>query len=344
MSDPLHQYFFNEASEVFCLWDKDLNLIDINEAALKMFRWERKDVVGKNLLNISPTIKASGRFDQYLEVIRSGKTLWVDDAILDPSLGHFYFRIKAFKVGEGLGTIGANITDLKEAISELEVFIYRCSHEMREPITSILGIVGLAEMQITSTDEAKKYCGIVKQQTENLSRMLQTLVQTTGIRKGEKVIHQINFSELISEVLKNVSSNKDALQVKFKQIIHTKKAFYSDKVLLASILQNLVDNSIKYRNEMISTAFVKIQVEDMENGVMISVEDNGIGIPQDLQKDVFKIFFRASENKQGSGLGLYTVKHIVKKLGGDLVLKSAERKGTTITFLLPTEEIHETIS
>jgi signal transduction histidine kinase len=339
-----YNFFFDEASDLFWLWDKDHNLIDINKTALNTFNWKKEQVIGKNMVQLSPNAKESGRYEMYAEVIKTGKGFIIDDVVPHPSLGNFHFRVKAFKVGDGFGSMAFNITDLKEAINELEVFIYRCSHDMREPIASILGIVSLADRQIKSADEAKKYCAIVKQQTENLNRMLQTLVQTTGIRKGENVMHKINFTELIADVLKNFSSNEEALHVKFKEINHAKKPFYSDKVLLTSILQNLVDNSIKYRNEMISTAYVKIQVEDMEKGVMISVEDNGIGIPQNLQKDVFGIFFRASEKKQGSGLGLYTVKHIVKKLGGDLILKSTERKGTIITFMLPTEEINEIIS
>tara|TARA_R110002049_G_scaffold308179_2_gene511259 strand:- start:1417 stop:1779 length:363 start_codon:yes stop_codon:yes gene_type:complete len=87
-------------------------------------------------------------------------------------------------------------------------------------------------------------------------------------------------------------------------------------------------------------SFVKISIEDENGGVEITVADNGIGIPANLQKNVFKMFFRATNQASRSGLGLYTVSHTVKILGGTIKLDSKENIGTTFTVYLPNEKVN----
>lgn len=331
--------FFDQADILFWLWDKDLNLIDVNEATLKVFRFKKEDIVGKNICEISPDAKPSGRFDIYKEVIRTGKTFSLDEVKAHPSLGNLHFRLKAFKVGDGLGSVTKNITDLNETIEELETFIYKVSHDMRSPIANILGLVNLASTEIKDTDEAKKYFKIVKQQTERLDTILKILLETTRIRKGEKTIHLINFSTIVDEVIKSLEFINGFKDIAFEVKNSVNQKFYSDKFLIISLFQNLIDNAIKYRKENIDNAFIKISVEDENGGVKISVTDNGIGIPGHLQQEVFKMFYRATDKASGSGLGLYTVNHTVKKLGGHISLFSEEKVGTTFIVYLPNEKV-----
>jgi len=330
--------FFEEADIPFWLWDKDLNLIDVNETSLKTFRFKREDIIGKNLSEISPDSQSSGRYDLYLEVMRTGKTLTIDEVESAPGLGNFYFRLKAFKVGDGLGSVATNITYLKENIEELETFIYKSAHDMRAPVASILGLLNLTETEVKDLEEAKRFLNIIKQQTKNLDSILQKLIETTRIRKNEKVIQLIDFDTIIEEVLASLAYINGFKEIKFGKKVMVKNDFYSDKFLVVSIFQNIIDNAIKYKNLNSGTSFINITITDEAGGVKIDIADNGIGIPADLQKDIFKMFFRATDQARGSGLGLYTVNHTVKKLGGYINLNSEQGTGTTFTIYLSNEK------
>ncbi|MBI3510129.1 MAG: GHKL domain-containing protein [Bacteroidetes bacterium] len=336
--DKLRSQFFDESEILFAIFDKDLNCVDANTAFLKTLHFTKEGIIGKNITEISPDNKSSGRNDLYREVIRTEKTLILDEVKPHPSMGNIYVRVKAFKVGDGLGTASENITDLKEAVSELETFIYKSSHDMRSPIASILGLTNIAEEGLKDIDEAKRFCKIVRQQTRRLDTILQILVATTRIREGEKIIRLLDFKEIIEDTLKSLESAEGFDKINFEKHISFNGKFYSDKLLVISLFQNLLDNAIKYKKENTPNPFINISVVNENDGVKITVADNGIGIPDHLQKDVFKMFFRATEKASGSGLGLYTVNHTLKKLGGTIQLDSKEKTGTTFTIYLPNEK------
>lgn len=109
----------------------------------------------------------------------------------------------------------------------------------------------------------------------------------------------------------------------------------SDKGMITTILQNLVENAIKYSKRNIP-AIVDIRVESHHGKFLtVRVEDNGIGIADDIQVKVFDMFFRGNEISRGSGLGLYILKNAVEKLKGKIILKSKENVGTTFIIELP---------
>jgi signal transduction histidine kinase len=336
-TEKLRSTFFDGADIVFVLLDKDLNLIDANSFFLASVRMKKEDLIGKNITAIVPDIKSSGRFDLYNEVIRSGKTHVIDEMKPHPSFGNYYSRIKAFKVGDGIGIASHNITDLKESLEELETFIYKISHDMRRPISTILGLVNLAKDEVKDLEGAKQLCVMVKEETERLDAILQKLFETMTVRREDKKIQLIDFNDLIDGIENFFAGGKVFKEMKVEKCFESAQKFYSDKQLLVSLLQNLIDNAIKYRKENISDPFIKLTVADQNGGIKITVSDNGIGIPDHSQGDVFKMFFRATVQASGAGLGLYTVNHTVKKLGGSIKLDSKENIGTTFEVYLPNE-------
>ncbi|MES2863172.1 MAG: PAS domain-containing protein [Bacteroidota bacterium] len=114
--ESLRSLFFQEAELFLSIYDKDLNCIDANEAFLKLLNYKREDLIGKNLCEISPDLKTNGRYDLYKEVIRTGNAIIIDNMRPHSSIGNYHFRIRAFKVNDGLGLIVKNITDLVESI------------------------------------------------------------------------------------------------------------------------------------------------------------------------------------------------------------------------------------
>lgn len=337
----LYAAFFENSDMLLSIYDKNLMLIDVNPAFLKALHFEREDIIGKNINDFSPDCKSSGRYAKYEEVIRTGKTFVTDQVRLHPSLGSIYLRLTAFKLGDGMAISSKDITDLKETIDDLETFIYRTSHDLRAPVANVLGIINIAQEELTDSKTAMRYLGLLKTQNQRLDYILNTLINTTKIRQGDQDFHFIDFDYEIDEILKSLSHVNGFAEINFKKHINVPLKFYSIKGLLITILQNLIDNAIKYRNTETNSPFITISVSQPKNGIKIEVQDNGIGIPEHLQNEVYKMFFRGTQKASGSGLGLYTTRYCVRKLNGYMQLESKENVGTTFTVFIPNAITHE---
>ena len=337
----LYAAFFENSDMLLSIYDKNLMLIDVNPAFLKALHFEREDIIGKNINDFSPDCKSSGRYAKYEEVIRTGKTFVTDQVRLHPSLGSIYLRLTAFKLGDGMAISSKDITDLKETIDDLETFIYRTSHDLRAPVANVLGIINIAQEELTDSKTAMRYLGLLKTQNQRLDYILNTLINTTKIRQGDQDFHFIDFDYEIDEILKSLSHVNGFAEINFKKHINVPLKFYSIKGLLITILQNLIDNAIKYRNTETNSPFITITVSQPKNGIKIEVQDNGIGIPEHLQNEVYKMFFRGTQKASGSGLGLYTTRYCVRKLNGYMQLESKENVGTTFTVFIPNVLSHE---
>ena len=109
----------------------------------------------------------------------------------------------------------------------------------------------------------------------------------------------------------------------------------SDEKRLIVILNNLIGNAIKYRDDKKKKLFIEVSAQNKESGYEISITDNGLGIKQEFLSKIFDMFYRASESSTGSGLGLYIVKETVEKLKGKIEVQSEFGVGTSFTLLLP---------
>lgn len=331
--------FFDNSSELFILCDKHLTLVDINAAALRLFRFRREDLVGKSLLALIPDLRGSLRYKVYKDVMRTGKSFRIEDLALHPSLGNLRLRMHIFRVRDGIGISATNITDLKDTIEELDQLIYRLSHDLRGPMARIMGLLNVADIEVRDLKKAGQFRKKVRHQAETINNILATLSETQRIRKGEKTISQINFPVLVNKVIRSLAYVKGYEDIRFETDIDVPPKFYSDKFLLTTIFENLLENAIKYSREETET-FIRITIApDDEDSLMITITDNGIGIPDNLQEKVFTMFFRATNQAGGAGLGLYTAKHAVKKLGGIIFLDSMVDVGTEVTVFVPNEMV-----
>lgn len=340
--NSLHAAFFDNAEIHFMLFDKNLNIIDVNEATLRYYHITKDQLVGKHILEVAPDAKEKDLYSKYREVIDTGKSIIIEDIVSHPKFGNQHNRIKAFKVGDGLGAAAINITELKTTIASLEFFILQSSHDLRSPIASIEGLAALALKRKDNIQEVLQYCSMIKEQAKRTNDIIKQLVETIKVRNEEREIQSINFSQLIDEVKKSLAFMEGFSEVNFIQNIISDQEFYSDRSNLISLFQNLTDNAIKYRNSR-ADSYIKITVTDDILGIKIAFSDNGIGIPENLQKNVFTMFFRASEKKNSIGLGLYTVQNIVKKLNGHITFSSKEMEGTTFIVYIPNAKQNKVI-
>ena len=229
---------------------------------------------------------------------------------------------------------------LKYKIKELDTLIYMYSHDLKGPFCSLQGFVNIAKLEVKDKTAAK-YIGMIETTTKKLDAILMNLVQITMINREAIKITNVNIKSLIQDSINKFEILPEFSEIEFILDIDPKENFPSDPKLLQSILENLIYNSIVFRRQDIDNSYVKINSFIKNDHLVLSVKDNGAGIPFEIQGEVFDMFFRGSYASKGSGLGLYIVKNAVEKLGGHIELKSSLGNGTEFIIDLPFIEANE---
>jgi len=225
------------------------------------------------------------------------------------------------------------IKDLVYKNHELDTFVYKVSHDLIGPIASMKGLVNIANLEIENPS-AIGYFNMINERVDRLHNIVLTLIQLTRIKEGVKLMESIDYEEIIKELFSTYRNFPTASDVDFSYNVEKTNFAKTDSGLLKTILQNLVENAIKYKDEK-KKPFVKIHVFSENNGTNISVEDNGTGIEHHFHEKIFNMFFRADLRSKGSGLGLYIVKNAIEKLDGTIDLKSVSRLGTSFQIFIP---------
>jgi len=225
---------------------------------------------------------------------------------------------------------------LKQTNQELNTFIYRSSHDLRGPLSTVKGLTQLGVMEVKE-EAALKYFNLISDRVNRLDFILTDLINIVEIIESDINATLINFEEIVSTVLTDLGDIQLTNKIEIKRSFNTSEAYYSDYKLIYTIFKNIIDNSIKYKSTDRRTPFVSIDVSDAIGGVKISISDNGIGVNDDIKHKVFDMFFRGTDQSKGSGLGLYIIHKIVNgKLNGSLKLESVYKESTNIECYLPT--------
>lgn len=228
--------------------------------------------------------------------------------------------------------------DREREMSELKTrFVSMASHEFRTPLSIVLSSTTLIEQYgVGEKDERiNKHLLRIKSSVNNLTNILNDFLSIDKLEQGKVELEHENFdmTEFMKEVIEDVSLLRKSGQA--INVFHTGETYVvSDQKKLRYILVNLLSNSIKYSP---SDTEIRLSSENTMKMLQISVEDHGIGIPEEEQKYLYNKFFRATNavNTQGTGLGLTIVKRYVDLMGGSIDFSSKPGKGTKFTLRLP---------
>jgi signal transduction histidine kinase len=215
---------------------------------------------------------------------------------------------------------------------ELDSFFYRVSHDLKGPISSLQGLYNLVKLDVTDP-VALPYFEMYRSQVNRIHSIVMGLINLTQMKHLEAKKEQIEFYSLVNECIASYSYLENFKRIKFIIEIQDGIEFFSEWTIVNTILQNLIENAIKYSSTV--NPFVKIQVMQAEELLKIVVEDNGHGIDEVHQSKIFDMFYRANLGAKGSGLGLYILKRAVERLNGKIQLKSQLHKGSVFTVTLP---------
>jgi len=242
------------------------------------------------------------------------------------------------------------LIEAKEAAIESDrlksAFLSNMSHEIRTPMNSILGFSNLILSEDLTEDLKNKYSSLIQNSGEVLVKLIDDIIDISKIESNQLEVLQEEFTvnDIVSELEVEYSNLKDEnikkIQILFKNTAEPVR-IKSDRSRIKQILNNLINNSIKFTNKgTIEVSF------NIKNGkIYFRVKDSGIGIPKEKQKIIFDRFRQADESStrpfRGAGLGLAISKHLANILGGDILVSSQKNVGTEFIVSLPTNMVAE---
>ncbi len=224
--------------------------------------------------------------------------------------------------------------ELAKTNAELDRFVYSVSHDLRSPIASMLGLVNLSKME-NDLQTLKYYEELKEKSLLKLDSFIRDILDYSRNSRMELKPEVVNWQQFINQQIAQQQHSEDAKLVTISFEIRQEQEFYVDISRISIVFSNLLSNSIRYRDNYKEQQTIHIDIFTALNQTQIQFIDNGIGIGQEHIDNIFKMFYRASTDSKGSGLGLYIVAEAVQKLQGTITVSSQLSQGTTFTIILP---------
>jgi signal transduction histidine kinase len=237
----------------------------------------------------------------------------------------------SIKIAEEISEKNVQLAKTNE---ELDRFVYSASHDMRAPLSSLLGLISLSE-RTTDTNELKMYLELMKGRIHTMDGFIREITDYSRNSRTGLVLEDVQLSELIQATICNLSYIDINKKVRITVDPSCNRYIHSDVTRIKIILNNLLSNAYRYHNYNQENPVIQFTTSEREGFIYITVRDNGWGISEEHQNKIFDMFYRASEISEGSGLGLYIVKETVEKLGGTITVKSSQGVGSSFTFSIP---------
>jgi signal transduction histidine kinase len=225
---------------------------------------------------------------------------------------------------------------LRKVNAELDRFVYSASHDLRSPLSSLLGLINLAKDD--EQWDKKEYLSLMEKSVKRLDTFIKDIIDFSRNARLDITAEPINFKKIVEDILEDLSYMENFASIEKRLMIDENIDCLSDEKRIRIILSNIIANAIKHHwPGRIEKPFVEIKITEQNKSVAISVSDNGPGIPKEHQQNIFKMFFRATNRTPGSGLGLYIVQETVLRLNGTVSVQSEVDKGTLFVVYLPKE-------
>ena len=342
----------NNTSDLMWSVDREFRLITFNTAFQEMVSRSTGNFVTQGTHVLSPSLGFDAarlkQFWEYYERAFSGETF---TEIEHP--GDYWRETSFHPIYSGSEIIGTacysrDITEnkkneanlkrseahLKSANRDLETFIYRASHDLRGPLSSIMGLTNVSRLEI-SDEKALAYIDMIRTSTKRLDDTLIGLVQTMALKDVAKFEDEIDFKGLINETFGKFQFYEGFSRMRFDVNVKLSEPFISSRLIIQPVIQNLIENAIKYQNLNEEQPYTKISISDTPVELRMVFEDNGIGMDKLIHEKVFDVYYKGTQSSKGSGLGLYIVKTALEKINGSIELKSEPGKGSVFTIRLP---------
>lgn len=322
--------------------DQKQNIIHINDAAANLLGVSRERCMGKPVwqeirnqkitLALDEAIKSRSVIESRIDYPRENDQLVID----------IYVASLSDDQGEPIGAVLVlhDVTEIKSLERIRTDFVANASHELKTPITAIRGLSETVVGDPTvDRSTLVQFMERIHAQSIRLSQLISDLMTLSRLESDQNLSEftLINFSELVNRA---VTAAQPALEAKQHRIVaslpNQKVEVFGDRQHLSQLVDNLVDNAIKYTPEK---GMIQVRLRTDAADVILDVEDSGIGISPQYQQRVFERFYRVdkarSQSLGGTGLGLSIVKNIAERHGGNVSVISQLGVGSVFTFRMP---------
>jgi PAS domain S-box-containing protein len=345
----------NSIPDMAWLKSRDGQYVAVNEQFTKVSGRKIEDIVGKNDFEIWEKEFAEAYQKDDIEVIENGQRKHIEE-IQQDSKGRYYW-VETFKTpilneaGNVVGTVGIAreiterklaeldreglIRELEAKNAELERYTYTVSHDLKSPLVTIRGFLGYLEKDALAgnTKKVKDDVRRIEDATKKMQALLNDLLELSRIGRLTNQPTDALFMEIVKEAVELVRGQLEAKNV-FIELQDTPAIVHGDRTRLIEVVQNLVDNAIKFMGDQPKPK-VTIGAISKTSETVFFVRDNGIGIERQFHERIFELFSKLNTDSEGTGIGLALVKRIIEIHKGRIWLESEPGKGTTFYFTLP---------
>ncbi len=347
---------YRSAPVGLCVIDNKCRFIRINEELAEINGVPVADHIGRTIREVVPYIgdQAEAILQKILETGQPQFNVEISgETISQPGVQRFWNE-SWFPLYAGREIIGVNIVveeiterkrteqalqeyaeSLKRSNEELERFAYVASHDLQEPLRSVISYAQLLSRRYKGhlDTDADDFIDFIVDSGKRMQALITDLLEYSRVSTRGKPLQPMDPEQVLSEVLKNLET---AMEESGATITHDPLPLVQgDALQVQQVLQNLIENAIKFR----SSEPLKIQIGVQNQGTMVrfSIRDNGIGIAPEFHQRIFVIFQRLHSRKDypGTGIGLAICKRIVERHGGRIWVESGPGQGSTFFFTLP---------
>lgn len=335
------------------MFDKNMCYLAHSDRWLSDYQLGDIDIIGKSHYEVFPDVRASWKKDH--QNVLNGSVIRKTEEEWEREDGEkFYLRYelrpwkdKKEKIGglimftevitpmvQARKSLERTVEELKETNADLEQFAYIASHDLKEPIRTIYGLIQILENNIKDniSDDDLNYISMIKSSSRTMINITESLLQFSRIGRVEEPKESINITELFSKEAKRLEHEKINISIP-----ETDYYVSFQKNWLNHIVKNLVQNAIKYNLE--PNKEITVSITQASKVSIIAIKDNGMGLQLEHTDKVFKMFQRLhnKEEIQGNGIGLALCKKIIEFNGGKIWYEPNIDKGTTFFFSIFSE-------
>lgn len=284
--------------------------------------------------NGQPFISPRNSFEQWTQEVKNSSEKWSSTEI--KTLLEIRDEIN-FAIGRKTTELRILNEKLRDAYAELDSFAHTVSHDLKTPLTAIKAFAELIQRK-TAENDVRMMSARIVDNSERLYRMIQTVLEYSKV--GQQYINKekVEMGSLLHEIREQLMVGKinDNLQVN----IQSAPDVEGDPILIFQVFLNIIENAVKYSHKVASPV-VSVEGFVENNEVVYKIKDNGIGINAEQQSKIFGLFNRVgkSEEFEGNGVGLATVKKIMTRHGASIHVESTEGEGSTFILKFPTGEV-----
>lgn len=304
----------------------------INNSARTILDLKEEDDFKDNILMITQNM------DLFTAISNSGNQQSNQEITIDDKI--YELSIIPLSQDNGKLILLNDITDLNKIENMRKEFVANVTHELKTPLTSIIGYVDtLKDGALEDQNKAKEFVDIIGVESTRLERLIEDILALSNIESQMEIKRdKITLNEIISEVVSIYAKKAGEKNIDLKTDVENELHIFGNKELIKVMLSNLISNSLKYGKE---NGEIVVKAFSSKGKAIIKIWDNGIGIAQEDQERIFERFYKVDKSRSldpdSTGLGLSIVKHIAKSCGGNVSLESELGEGTTFIIEIPLE-------